>query len=186
MRPAWLTGALETTVQGAAAPVVYTLLCALAAPLHLNGVLVALSSVIWPLPLALTLSFAGTLLGSVLTAFLLTRLGGAALRQQGGWPAWPRRLAAGVTRQPIPIGLLARVAIGSGMALEAFYVLPGSTPRQALLVTGLGTLVWVAQALVGVTVLREVFEVSSGLAVLAALAPLLIVALAAGLRRGRS
>lgn len=185
VRPPWLTDALEAAVQGAgtAAPLVYTLLCALAAPLHLNGVLVALSSVIWPLPLALTLSFVGSLLGSVVTALLLARVGGAALRQQGGWPAWLRRLAAGVSRRPVPVGLLARVAIGSGMALEAFYVLTGYTRRQYLLVTGLGLLVWVTQALVGVTVLRELFKVSSGLAILVALVPLLTVALALSLRR---
>lgn len=188
VRPAWLTGALDAAVQGAgvAAPLVYTLLCALAAPFHLGGALVALSSVIWPLPLALTLSLAGTLLGNVLTAALLTRVGGVALRQQGGWPAWLRRLAAGVTRRPFLIGLLARVAIGSGMALEAFYVLTGYTRHQYLMVTALGTAIWVTQALMGVTVLRDLFEVSSGQAVLAALGPLLIVALAVGLRRRRT
>ncbi|BDP43955.1 hypothetical protein DAETH_39240 (plasmid) [Deinococcus aetherius] len=186
VRPEWLTGALEGAVREAGtAPLVYTLLCALAAPFHLNGVLVALSSVIWPLPVALTLSFVGSLLGSVLTAGLLARLGGAAPSPGNGWPAWFRRLSAGVARRPLVVGVLARAALGTGMALEAFFVLTGYTRRQYLLVTTLGLLVWVTQALVGVMVLHELFRVSPGLAVLAALAPLLVVALAVRLRRVR-
>lgn len=187
VRPPWLTEALWGAVQGAgaAAPLVYTLLCALAAPFHLNGVLVALSSVIWPLPVTFALSVAGSLLGNLLTAALLTRAAGAALRGRAGGPTWLARLSARVGRRPLVTGLLARVALGSGMALEAFYVLGGYTRRQYLLVTVPGTLLWVAQALVGVTVLRALAQVSPGLTLVAALVPLLTVALALGLRRGR-
>lgn len=184
-RPPWLTLPLEAAVEqaGAAAPLVYVLLCALAAPLHLNGVLVALSSVIWPLWAALLLSFVGTLLGCVVTALLLSRAGGAALQQQGNWPKWLQGLAVQVQRRPFPIGLLARVALGSGIALEAFYIVTNYTRRQYLGVTVLGLAVWVTQALLGLTALRALSQHSAGLAVAAALVPVLMLAAALAVRR---
>jgi hypothetical protein len=184
-RPPWLTLPLEAAVAqaGAAAPLAYVLLCALAAPLHLSGVLVALSSVIWPLWTALLLSFVGTLLGCVVTAVLLSRAGGAALQQQGNWPKWLQGLAVQVQRRPFAIGLLARVATGSGIALEAFYVVTGYTRRHYLGVTVLGLAVWVTQALLGLTALRALAQHSAGLAVAAALVPVLMLAAALAFRR---
>lgn len=178
LRPAWLTGSLQAAVEnaGVAAPVVFVLLCALAVPLHLNGVLVALSSLLWPLPIAGALSFTGSLLGSVLTAALLSRVGGTALHQQAGWPAWLRRLATQVTRRPLLIGLVARAVVGSGMALEAFFLFAGYTWRQYLVVTLIGIVVWVTQALVGVTLLHAAVRVSAWLAIVFVILPILLVA----------
>lgn len=177
-RPPWLIDVLQMAVQsaGTAAPLMFVLLCALATPLHLNGVLVAISAVLWPLPVALGLSFAGSLLGCALTVALLWRLGGVALRQRDAWPAWLRKLSAHVTRRPLATGLAVRVALGSGMALEAFYLITGYTRRQYLIVTIAGIAVWVTQALVGVTVLHTLLQISPWLAVAAAVVPALALA----------
>ena len=156
-------------------PFVFVLLCILTAPLHLNGLVAALSLLVWPLELAWPLSFVGSLLGCVLTALLLSQAGGAALRQRESWPAWLQRLAARVRRRPVLIGLAARVALGSGVALEAFYLLSGYTRRQYLGVTVLRLSIWVTQALVGVTLLHTLLQRSAGLAGLAVFAPLLLV-----------
>lgn len=186
-RPAWLTAPLQVAVEsaGSAAPLVFVLLCALTAPLHLNGVLVAFSLLIWPLELAWPLSFTGSLLGCVLTAYLLSRAGGAALRQRRGWPAWLERLAWQVTRRPWLIGLAARLGIGSGLALEAFFLLTGYTRWQYLGVTALGLALWTTQALLGVTLLHRLLVVSPGLAGGVAAAPLLLLGGALLARRVR-
>ena len=177
LRPAWLTVPLQAAVEdaGAAAPFVFVLLCVLTAPLHLNGMLATLSLLVWPLEQAWPLSFVGSLLGCVLSAWALSRAGSVVLRQQESWPAWLERLATQVRRRPVLIGLAARVALGSGLALETFYLLTGYTHRQYLGVTVLGLAVWVTQALVGVTLLHALLQRSAGLAGLAVFAPLLLV-----------
>lgn len=186
-RPPWLTIPLQTTVEsaGAAAPLVFVLLCVLAAPLHLTSLLVTLSSLFWSLPLAGALSFVGSVIGCVLTAALLARLGGATLQQRAASRSWLRRLASQVARRPLRIGLLARIALGSGLALEAFYLIGGYTRRQYLVVTLLGLAIWVAQTLVGVTVLRALVQTSPWLAILFALLPVLTVLPLLGLRQSR-
>jgi hypothetical protein len=68
------------------------------------------------------------------------------------------------------IGLLVRIAIGSGMALEVFYLLTGYTWRQYLITTCLGVAIWVTQALVGVTMLRSLSQLSPLLAVVVSIA----------------
>lgn len=186
-QPAWLTEPLQTAVRGAggAAPAVYVLLCVLAAPFHLSGVLGALSTVTWPLPVALALTFSGTLLGALFTALVLSRIGRSVETYRASWPAWLGRLAAGVRRRAIPVGLLARLALGPGLALEAFFVLTGYTRRQYLITLLLGTALWTAQTLVGVTLLRELVRVSPGLAGLFAASPLVVGAALLALRRAR-
>ena len=188
VQPAWLTGSLEAAVGRAdgAAPLVYLLLCMVAAPTHLSGVVVALSTLTWPLGVALSLSFAGTLLGGLLTASALVRLGGGAQTYRASWPGWLQRLAAGVRQRSLQVGLMARLALGSGAALEAFFVLTGYTRRQYLVSAVLGTALWAAQTLFGVTLLHRLIEVSPGLAVIAAALPLLLVAGGILLRRARS
>lgn len=184
-RPEWLVTPLQAAVQGAgpAAPLVYLLLCIVAAPAHLCGLLGALSLVVWPLPAALGLTFVGTLLGSLLTGLALARLGGSAERFRAAWPAWLRRLDGQVERRAIVIGLLARLAIGSGAVLEAFFYLTGYSQRAYLISLGLGTALWTLQALLGVTLLHRLVQVSPGLSGLFALLPLLLVGGAVLLRR---
>lgn len=187
LQPAWLTVPLQAAVEnaGPAAPLVFVLLCALAAPLRLNGMLVAVSSVLWPLPVAGALSFTGSLLGCVLTAGLLSRWGGAALQERVAEGRWLQRLAVKVAQRPVTVGLLARIGIGSGIALEAFYLLAGYTQQQYLLVTTIGVAVWVAQALVGVTVLHALLQVSPWLALVGSIVPVLLAAGVFALRHRR-
>lgn len=187
-RPAWLTAPLQEAVQGggALAPLVYVGLCALAAPLHLSGVLVALSAVTWPLWQALGLSFLGVTLGGALGFALLARAGGAALRSRAAWPAWLRRLADGVDRRRLPAGMIARVALGSGLALEAFFVLTGCPRGVYAVVLVLGSALYVTQTILGVTVLHALLHSSPGLAGVFALSPLLLAGAAVLLRRRRS
>lgn len=185
IRPAWLTAPLQAAVagSGALAPGLYFLLCALGAPLHLSGLLGALSTVTFPLPLAWLLTWLGTLAGSLLTGTALFRLGAAG---QEGWPTWLRRLSAGVARRPVLTGLLARLALGSGAALEAFFVLTGYSWGRYVLVAGLGAALWSAQAIFGVTLLRTVAQGSPALAGGVAVAPVLLVLGVVALRRARS
>jgi hypothetical protein len=188
LQPAWLTVPLRNLVEGAgaAAPVVFVLLCAITASLHLNGVLVPLSTLLWPLPIAGLLSFTGSLIGCILSAALLQRLSGESLGRWANRSALLRRLSAQVAQQPWLIGFFARVAIGSGIALEAFYLLTGYTRRQYLVVTVIGVGVWVMQSLVGVTVLQSLSQLSPWLAVAVSIvAPLLGGAIMLLLRKGR-
>lgn len=189
LQPAWLTVPLRSTVElaGDAAPIMFVLLCAVAAPFHLNGVLVALSALLWPLPIAGALSFTGSIIGCLFTAALLSRLSGAALGRWANGSTILRRLSVQVARRPLLIGLLARVAIGSGLALEAFYLLTGYTRRHYLLTTTIGVAVWVGQALVGVTLLHELSQQSPWLAVVVSIAgPLLTGWAAFGLYKRRA
>lgn len=182
LQPAWLTGALKAAVQtsGAPAPLVYVLLCALTAPLHLTGLLVALSTVMWPTPVAWTLSFIGTLLGSVVTGAALYRAGAL---NQDGWPRWLIHLSASVARRPLLVALMARLSLGTGAALEAFFVLTGYPWRRYLWLTVLGCALWTTQALYGVVLLRAAAQASPLLAGLLVAAPMLLLAAAAFQKR---
>ncbi len=85
-----------------------------------------------------------------------------------------RRLSKQVAQRPVFIGIVARIAIGSGLALEAFYILTHYTRRQYLIVSVVGVAFWVTQALVGVIVLQSLSHVSPWLTVIVSLvAPLL-------------
>ncbi len=114
----------------------FLLLCVLAAPAHLSGVLIALPLLVWPLPVAAALSFAGGLAGCVLTATLLALAGAGPAQQRDGWPAWLERFATRVARRPLLVGIGVRVVLQSGIAVEAFYLLTGYTRRRYLLVKG--------------------------------------------------
>jgi hypothetical protein len=140
LQPAWLVDPLRDVVDssGAAAPVVSVLLCIVASPAHLNGVLVALSVVVWPWPTAAALSFTGSLLGCLITAGVLVSLGAGPARQSDGWPPWLERLAVHVARRPIVVGLTLRIVVQSGVAVEGFFLLSGyrrstylASPRSA-------------------------------------------------------
>lgn len=184
--PAWLTGPLQALVggAGAAAPVVYVLLCALAAPLHLGGVLVALSPLTFSLPLAIMLSFLGLLLGNGMTFALLARLGGAAPRRRSAWPGLLQRLALQVDRRPLVAGLVARLALGCGAALEGFFLASGYARRTYLMALLIGAALYAIQTVLGVTLLHALLKAAPGLAGVFALSPLLLVGLAAlGQRR---
>ena len=188
LEPPWLTGPLREIVagSGAAAPVVFVLLCVLAAPVHLSGVLVVLSVLVWPLPVAAALSFAGTLLGCLATAGVLALLGTGPARQRDGWPGWVERTAGRVGRHPLLVGLSVRVVLQTGLAVEAFFLLTGYSRRHYLLVTGLGLAVWVAQTLVGVAALGALVRVSPWLGLLLVAVPLVTVAAAVLLARRRA
>ena len=163
---------------------VFVLLTAFATPLHLNGVLVAWSTVTWPLPIAATLSYSGSVLGSIVTAVLLSRLGGAALRRDA-WPAWLQRLSTTVSRRPLVRGLLPRIALGSGLALEAVYGVTGYSRRQYLVVTGRGVAIWTTQTLLGVTVVHALVQRSPWLAITAAIVPLIMLSAGVALQGTR-
>jgi len=137
LEPPWLTGPLRAALEGAGpfAPAAVVALLAVLAPLHLNGVVVVLSPLFFPSPVAFALSFAGTLLGCVATYLVLARAGAV---RRGTWPGWLDRLAARVAHRPVLVGMLARVALGSGVAVEAFALLPATpgvgtspSPRSA-------------------------------------------------------
>ena len=189
-RPEWLTQPLTETVShaGLAAPLVYMLLCTLAAPLHLGGVLVALSPLTFPLAQAIGLSWVGLLLGNLLTYAALSRVSGAALKQRSAWPALLQRLALQVDRRPVGVGVVARLALGCGGALETFFLATSYSRRTYLLVTVLGTAGFVTQAVLGVTLLHQLLKTAPALAGLLALSPLVLVgvATAAGLKRRRT
>lgn len=187
-RPEWLTGPLQDAVRagGPLAPVVYVLLCALLTPLHLGGVLVALSAVTWPLWQALALSGPGVALGGVLGFALLARAGSRGRGLRDAWPAWLKRAAESTERRPVPIGVLARLALGGGLALEAFFALCRYTTRGYALVLVIGSALYVAQTILGVTVLRALLAFAPGLAGVFALSPLLLVGAVALLRRRRT
>ncbi len=61
----------------------FVLLCVVAAPAHLCGVLVALSVLVWPVPVTAALSFTGTLLGCLAT----TGAGAALVARRRARPA---------------------------------------------------------------------------------------------------
>jgi hypothetical protein len=181
--PEWLTGPLQDLVTGAGVlgPVLFVLLCVLAAPAHLLGVLVALSLLVWPLPVAVALSYAGGLLGCVVTAALLARAGAGSVR--AGGPAWLRTLADRVARRPLLVGTSVRLVLHTGLAVEAFYLLTGYTRRQYLLVTAVGIALWIAQTVVGVTALAALVEVSPWLGLVLVVVPVGLVAAVAARRR---
>jgi hypothetical protein len=187
-RPVWITDPLQAVVAsaGPAGPAVFLVLSAAAAPFHLSGVLVVLSPLFWPTPIAAVLSFAGSLTGCVLTASLLRRAGVVPL-DSNRLPPWLARRSSGVAERPLAIGLAARLVLHTGIALEAFYVLTGYSWRQYLLVTTLGIGAWVAQALLGIQVLAVLVEVSPWLGFALVFAPIaLLVAVAAPRRRQKS
>ncbi len=160
LSPEWLTAPLRAAVAGAGplGPLVFVLLCALAAPAHLLGVLVPLALLVWPPPTAALLSYAGALAGCALTAALLARAGaGPALA--GGSP-WLARHATRVARRPLLVGTLVRAVRNAGLAVEAFFLVAGYTRRQYLLVTVLGLALWIVQTVVGVTALGALVAVS--------------------------
>jgi hypothetical protein len=187
IRPPQLVDALAAAVAGAGpvAPIAFVALCAVLAPFHLSGVLVVLSPLFWPISLAAALSFAGVLAGSLLTAALLARIGVTAWNRDG-WPGWLRRLSSQVARRPLLVGVAARLIMNTGIALEAFYLLTGYTRRQYLLVTTVGTLAWVIQTLIGVSVLSALIDISiwyGAALVVAPLLPLLLIAVVTAWRR---
>ncbi len=174
-QPLWLMRLLETSLQNAAgaAPLVYVLLCMVAAPLHLSGVVIELAPVTWSPGVVWSLSFTGTLLGGLITALILVRLGGSMAAYRASWPGWLQRLAAWVRRYPFQVGLAARLTLGSGAILEAFFVLTGYTRRQYFISAVLGTALWISQALFGEQLLGWLFETSPALVVLIATLPFL-------------
>lgn len=188
IRPPWLVEPLQAVVTDAGvwAPLVFVVVNVLLAPLHLNGVVIVLSAVIWPLPVAWGLSFAGSLAGCLLTAVALRLAGTASGRSREGWPGWLERLAGQVGRRPYLIGVLARVVLHSGIALEAFYLLTGYTPRRYLVTTVVGVAVWVTQALAGVWLLTALSSISPWLGLLAIALPLATLGVVPVVRRRRA
>jgi hypothetical protein len=188
VRPAWLVEPLHELVagSGAAGPVVFVLLCVAAAPLHLCGVLVALSVLVWPVPVAAALSFVGTLAGCLLTAAALARLGARPARQRDGWPGWLERMAGRVARHPVLVGLTVRIVAQTGVAVEGFYLLTGYGRRHYALVTAVGLAVWVAQTLVGVAALTALVAVSPWLGLVLVVVPAAAVAGTALVARRRA
>jgi hypothetical protein len=176
LQPAWLVDPLRGVVDGsgAAAPVVFVLLCIVASPAHLNGVLVALSVVVWPWPTAAALSFTGSLLGCLITAGVLVSLGAGPARQSDGWPPWLERLAVHVARRPIVVGLTLRIVVQSGVAVEGFFLLSGYRRSTYLVVATIGLAVWVAQTFAGVAGLAALVAISPWLGFLLVVVPLVL------------
>ncbi|MGL4178124.1 MAG: hypothetical protein ACRCSN_18870 [Dermatophilaceae bacterium] len=190
MSPPWLVDPMRAAVEasGPAAPVVFVLLNIALAPLHLNGVLIVMSTLFWSTPVAFALSFVGSFLGCLLTAWALVLAGTKPARQRDGWPAWLERLSHRVANRPYLVGIFARQMLHSGVALEAFYLLTGYTRRQYVVTTVVGVAIWIAQALLAVAVLRAALEVSPILGVASIMVPILILVVV-GLvmrRRGRA
>jgi hypothetical protein len=187
VQPSWLTAPVGAAVADAGpwAPAVFVALTVALTPFHLNGVLVVLSPVVWSLPVAAGLSYAGSLLGCGLTWLLLRRAGAHSLDQPTGWLG---RLAGQVGRRPYLVGFVARFLLNSGIALEAFYVLTGYTRRQYLTVTALGVAAWIAQTFLGVAVLAAALSTSPWIGVVAVLLPLasLVVLVRHQRRRARA
>ena len=185
LQPPWLTGPLQSAVASAgdAAPLVFVLLCVVAAPAHLSGVLVALGLLVWPVPVAASLAYVGGLLGCVLTAALLARAGTRRARQRDGWPAWLERLADRVAHRPLLVGIAVRLVLQSGVAVEAFYLLTGYTRRTYLVVTTVGCGLWLAQTLIGITALAAAVKISPWLGALLVVIPLAAVGVTLALRR---
>jgi hypothetical protein len=187
-KPAWLVVPLQDLVaaSGAAGPVVFVLLCVFAAPFHLCGLLVALSVVVWPSPVAAALSFAGTLIGCLFTAIVLVRLRTGPARQRDGWPAWVERVAARVGRHLVLVGVTVRVVLQTGVAVEAFFLLTGYGWRHYLAATAVGLAVWVSQTLVGVAALSALVTISPWLVLLLVVVPLVAGAGVALIARRRT
>jgi hypothetical protein len=187
LQPPWLTEPLRDAVlgAGAAGPVVFVLLCVLAAPLHLTGLLTALSIVVWPLPVAAALSYAGGVLGCVVTAAALAGAGAHRSRGLDGWPGWLERLTGRVSRRPLLVGTTVRFLLQTGVAVEAFFLLTGYTRGRYLLVTAVGYALYVAQALLGIVALAALVRVSPWLGGLLAVLPLAAVGVVA-VRRVRA
>jgi hypothetical protein len=172
LQPPWLTDPLRDAVlgAGAAGPVVFVLLCVLVAPLHLTGLLTALSVVVWPLPVAAGLSFVGGVLGCVLTAAVLARTG----VRRATLPPWLQRLAGRVARRPLLVGTGVRFVLQAGVAVEAFYLLTGYTRRRYLIVTAVGYGLYVAQAMLGIVALTALVQVAPWAGVLLVAVPLVV------------
>jgi hypothetical protein len=161
-KPDWLIGPLKTMIESAGifGPVVYVVLVALAAPLHLSEVLVVLSAAIWDLPVAIGFSVIAGWLGAMLTAAVLARSAGGALAQRDNWPAFLRNLATRASKSPISTGLIARAAAGPGLAVEAFLMLSGYSKGQRWTVLFLGIPIWVAIRILDVYLIRFVMGIS--------------------------
>ena len=186
-QPDWLLGGLESTLQvGTAAPLVYVLLCVFAAPLHLSSVLLELAPIILSPGVALVLSFVGTLLGGLLTALIIVRLVGHTKPYRTSWPTWLQQLAAWLRRYPYQTGFMARLTLGSGAVLEAFFVFTGYTRRQYLVSAVLGTLIWTFHTLFAAQFVGQLLEMSPAIIVLVASLPLLLTLSQVLMRRARS
>ena len=185
LQPAWLTGPLHDTVVGAGpwAPALFVLLSVVAAPLHLSGLLTALSLLVWPLPEAVALSYLGGGLGCVLTAAVITRAGARRARQRDGWPGWLERLADRVGRRPLLVGLLVRLVLQSGLAVEAFFLLTGYSRRHYLIVTVAGFGFYLLQAVLGILALSALVRVAPWAGLLLVTVPVLVVLVAVARRR---
>lgn len=188
LQPPWLTEPLQAAVvdAGPAAPLVFIVLNILLAPLHLNGIVILLSTLAWPLPMAWALSFVGSLLGCVLTMAALGLIGRRSARTRAGWPPWLDRLSARVGQRPYLVGILARMALHSGIGLEAFYLVTGYTRRQYLVTTVVGVAIWITQTLAGIYLLAALTRISSWLGLLAIVVPVLLLGGIALLRRRRA
>src|SRR3712207_13789 len=121
--------------------------CVVAAPAHLSGVLVALSVLVWPLPVAAALSYVGTLLGCLVTLGALSAAGAGRVAQTDAWPRSLQRLATRVARRPLLVGLSVRTLLQSGLAVEGFFLVTGYRRRDYAICTVVGLAVWLAQTL---------------------------------------
>lgn len=190
LQPAWLTAPLQALVAdaGVGAPVVFVLLCIVAAPAHLSGVLVALSVLVWPLPVAAALSYVGTLLGCVVTIAALAAAGAGSAVQVDTWPRSLQRLATRVARHPLLVGLSVRVVLQSGMAVEGFFLVTGYSRRNYLISTVVGQAIWLAQTLVGIAAVGALARVSPWMTLVLIVVPLAVVvgAVLVGRRRRAS
>ncbi len=187
-RPPWLLEPLQAVVQGAGvfAPLMFMALVSITTPLHASEVLVMMSILIWPLPSALGLSIIGAVAGSALSSVLISRLGGATLEQRNGWPPFLQQLATRVAQRPVLIGIFARVAFGTGLAIEAFFKTTGLSKAQYLIVSGVGITLWVAQKLIAVVVARAAFQFSPWLLVGLLTAAVISILIVQRFRRART
>jgi hypothetical protein len=188
LQPPWLTEPLRNAVEGAgpAAPVLFVLIYVLASPLHLTGVCTALSVVVWPLPLAVALSYLGGMLGCVLTAAGLACAGTRRARQRDGWPAGLDRLADRVGRHPLLVGITVRFILQSGLAVEAFFLLTGYSRQRYLIATTTGLGLNLAQSVLGILALTALVRVSPLLGLLLVAVPIASILLVMAIRRHRT
>ncbi|MGL5852197.1 MAG: hypothetical protein ACRCZD_15565 [Phycicoccus sp.] len=188
-RPALVTEDLRRAIEdaGAVAPVVFTLLCAAAAPLHLSKLFVLIAPLIWTQPTAAALALLGCGIGCAATAAVLARAGADGIRRHTeSGPRWLAGLMSQADRRPMRVGILLRLVLGTGAAVEALLVAGRYGIVGYTVVTMSGLLVWIGSAQGATAVLASLVSSSPWFLLLLLVPPLLlatVVAIRARVRR---
>ncbi|MGL5929348.1 MAG: hypothetical protein ACRCY8_10450 [Dermatophilaceae bacterium] len=178
IRPTWATEDLRQAIEsaGTVAPVVFTVLCALAAPIHLSKLFVLIAPLIWTQPTAVALSLVGCATGCVATAVMLARAGADNIRRHTDLgPRWLGTLTGQRDRRPLLVGILLRFFLGTGAAIEALLVAGRYGVLRYSVVTVSGLLLWIGFAQGGTALVASLVDRSPWFILLVASPPLLLV-----------